>query len=246
MKFHFWRQIMTESSDVSDARRQRQDLTNQADITLHTIDAKILFYGKRDDPNSVGLFQFGKQMTRIAIAASLDDPFADNMLLKVEEHLHQIQQGLSTLLNKHLELFNQSNSSPGLRVEVFKSEEPLQRTLYFNSQPGFLAAEILAKFDHLMQVLITSKRIGDPRGKEHAKEREIWIKTIKDLFKLPFEWERYDVTREDLKLGNNIAELAIEKMGELPESIINLSKRAQFAPNIRTKLDRDRDSLKGS
>jgi integrating conjugative element protein (TIGR03761 family) len=237
-------------SNNNDVTNSNQPLTHkkpgrlkgQVSLTLHTAYAQKLFLGFRPDKRSINLLQFGGRMTDIWDAAERDDPFADWYLLKVYDLLLKLKKQLTSEIEAYQAKLNQSNHLVSLTIKPFESEQPTVESIWFRTQYGYMAANLVAHFDELMRTVLTANRVGVLLDKPEKVIRQNWLDQILALFRLPFKWKPLSITRADIKAENEQATAAQGAMGDIPESILLLKLRSPFAPSIKAATIKEQET----
>ncbi len=207
-------------------------LISEVQLALNTVDAQTAFSGYQSK-EAISLLQFAGKMTEIWNATEKDDPYADLFLLKVYDNIIKLRNQLATTIQDYQHQLDQHNKSLNLKLTPFISEKPLVKSLWFRTQYGYLAANIIADFDELMRTVLTANRVGVLLEKPHDVIREEWLNQIQLLFKLPFKWQQLNITRTDILAKNELAQKAQEQMGALPDKVLSKTLRSPFAPNIK-------------
>jgi integrating conjugative element protein (TIGR03761 family) len=197
---------------------------------LHTADAQQVFAGY-STKDAVSLLQFGGRMTHIWSAAEKDDPYADWYLLKVYDGIVRLRNQLAVAIQDYQAQMTQGQSN--LALEPFTSEKPVVKSLWFRTQYGYLGASVIADFDKLIRTVLTANRIGVLLEKSHETIRDEWLNKIVILFKFPFKYQSFEITRADVEADNALAKNTQEVLGVLPESVLAKTLRSPFAPAIQ-------------
>ena len=208
-------------------------LRGEVSLTLHTAYSQKLFLGFRPDKRSINLLQFGGRMAVIWDAAERDDPYADWYLLKLYDAILKLRQQLTHDIEKYQHKLNEESSIANLSFTPFVSQQPAVESLWFRTQYGYMGASLIADFDQLMRTVLTVNRVGILLDKPESVIRQEWVDKILALFRLPFNWKSFAITRSDVKSEHEQAQLAQEKMGKLPEPILLLQLRSPFSPSIK-------------
>lgn len=209
-------------------------LVNQVQLVLNTVDAQTLFLG-HFAKSGISLIQFGGKTAELWAAAEKDDPYADWYLVKIYDAVITLRNQLITTIQAYQEQLNKVCSCAGFIIKPFQSEKPVIKSLWFKTQYGYLAAQIIAQFDELMRTILTAKRIGVILEKPYETVRNEFAQQITVLFKMPFKWQQFNITRADIEANNETAQTAKKVLSELPESILTKKLRSPFAPNIQLK-----------
>jgi integrating conjugative element protein (TIGR03761 family) len=218
-------------------------LKSEVQLALHTVDAQTAFAGY-SAKDAVSLLRFGGRMTEVWDAAAKDDPYADWMLLKVYDGLIKLRNQLAALIQDYQYQLNQSCQYSSLTLTPFLSEKPLLKSLWFRTQYGYLGANLIADFDELIRTVLTANRVGVILDKSHEVIRDKWLKQINELFKLPFKWQPFNITRADVKESNELAAKAKKALGKLPNDILTKTLRSPFSPHIREVAQSNKDKNK--
>ncbi len=218
--------------------RQKKDrpgrLSGRIPFAIHTADAQLLFSGYVSKA-AVGLLQFGGQMTKVWDAAEKDDPYADWYLLKVYDGIVQLRNQLAQAIDDYqANIRTVYGDTP---LTPFVSQQPVVKQLWFRTQYGYLGANVVAKFDELMRIVLTAHRVGVLLEQSQEDIRAKWNKKIMSLFQLPFKWQPFGLTRQDVEAKNALANKAQETLGKLPRQVLDKSLRAPFAPYINHTID---------
>ena len=166
-------------------------LKNEVQLQLNTMDSQLLFSG--NEPNfPIGLLRFAHQMAEVWIAAENDDPYADLYLLRVYDRIMKAYQEIAAAITDYEQQLLTSATSNNLTIKPFISEKPLIKTLWFRTQYGYLGANLIANFDRLMRIVLTAYRVGIILNKPYEVIRDEWASRIKEIFELPFKWQKLD------------------------------------------------------
>ena len=203
---------------------------------IHTADAQLYFsgYGSHE---TAGLLKFGGQMTAIWDASEKDDPYADWYLLKVYDAMIKLRNQLAGAIQDYQQRIHETYGRDNLSLTPFASLRPVVQSLWFRTQYGYLGANVIADFDLLMRTIHTAHRAGVLLDKPHVAIREEWGRKIADLFKLPFKWQAFNITRADIEADNEAAKAAAKLLGKLPERVLNKTLRSPFAPLSSITVD---------
>jgi integrating conjugative element protein (TIGR03761 family) len=110
--------------------------------------------------------------------------------------------------------------------------EPVKLPLYVGSQHGFLAVYLLAEYDDLARRLILAHHTA--LLDRHTMEQ--WLDEgahlLRSTFSLAQRYRYSGARRDDFAANNAVARIAREKYGELPQDVLEGTRRARFAPPI--------------
>jgi len=206
----------------------------RGEMVIHTKTAHRLFYGRRKDVKKglapiIGLVRFSMHMNKIHEAASKNDPYADAALIKIEHKLNLAEKKV----NECIEILdNALGETEGMTINIHESVRPVTVPLEFKTTYGFIASRILNRFDKVVREALSARHAG-------LITRENWghlvgrsAEMIRSAFWESTHWKHTGITRNDVAANNAKAHEVIAKYGELPQSILDGSKRGQYAPDI--------------
>lgn len=209
-------------------------LRTRGDLTLHTRSAHRLFYGRRRDDTKkikpiIGLVRFAHNMNQIYDLAAADDPYADAVLLKVENELDACRKSVTGHIAELEELLSDMD---GISINFHESMEPVKVQLEFKTAYGFLAARILSQYDKLICLALSAMHVGLLFQEDWARVVGKSGRMIRYTYQLSTSYRFTGVSRVDIQANNSVARTAIEKYGELPQIILKAEKRSKFAPTL--------------
>ena len=197
----------SEQSHESTAENQNESvpgaLQGEVWLTIQTYQAQSLIRGRRavdGKPAIMGLIGFADRLKSLWQAVRFDDPYADWWLLKVEEGVADIRAQLQGLQQRMDALITESNSA--FEFTVAQSSRPQRVSLQFANPYAFRAAQLLGEYDRLMCTDMT----------------------------LPQGYHSLDVRRHDIRQGTPAAIKARERMGEIPQDILNGERLPSLRP----------------
>ncbi|QEA38616.1 TIGR03761 family integrating conjugative element protein [Pistricoccus aurantiacus] len=211
-------------------------LRSRIEMTLHTYPAVLVWHGRGVEsgkPQVVGLKQFLFLAGRIHQAAAKDDPYADEWLLRLEnkldetrQALHQLKQRVSTVLKTIPE---------GLDVSRNVSQQPFVTPVFTGGQMGWQAVMLLMEYDGIVRDVLLAHHIGLLGNKQRGSMiRDQGGHAMRSLCYAPVKFPGFSgASRDDFAANNAKARAAREKFGELPQDILEGTRRSEFAPSIR-------------
>lgn len=216
-------------------------------IVLHTPQANELFTGKRPGltgqsgkksagKSYMGLIGFAGKAMHIWTAARNNDPYADFMLLKIEEEFGEIvklvastQQHVTSLLE----------SLEGIEMSAAVNVSPVEHDLKFICPWAYRAATLLSRYDRLALDGITCRRVGLIFGDDWFKTIVEPASRIRRWFALSKRWVNTGVSRKNVESGDAVARRAVDiyrekfpEMLQIPESVLSGKQRASVSPVI--------------
>ncbi len=206
----------------------------QGEMVLHTKTAHRMFYGRRKDTKQgisaiIGLVRFALIVNKIHEAAAKDDPYADAVLIKIESKLNAAEAKIKESLEA---LDNLLGDTDGITINKHESVRPVTVPLEFKTTYGFIAARIVNGFDKVVREALSARHAGLITPENWGYLAGTTGKMIRDAFWEATRWQNSGITRDDIAANNARARDVIEKFGKLPQSILEGSKRGQFAPLI--------------
>ncbi|WP_122340667.1 PFL_4669 family integrating conjugative element protein [Pseudomonas caricapapayae] len=202
-------------------------------LELHTHHAARIWHGRKAEGGRsaiLGLTGFVNLMNRMKRGAEQDDPYSDMWIIRMEECLAEAKQQMKEI---HDQLDGIMAALPkALSIGDNLNISPVQVPLYVNAQLGFKAVYLLTDYDELTRRLLLAHHtalIG-------RREMEQWInegsKIIRSAFGLAQQYKFSGATRDDIKSKNARGRDAVEKFGELPQDVLEGTRRSEFAPPI--------------
>jgi len=221
-------------------------LKMKASMTLHTKLAVNLYRGRRADPSRginavIGLLGFAQKATIVWSGAASDDPIADMYLLKIETAF----DAANALVTKSISVVRELISDmEGFDIDVSASLAPVKVDMEFLTPWAWQSATLVSRFDELVRMCLTARHLGLLTQSEwHTTIKKVG-NAIRHLFVAPDNYIYTGLRR--FRMGGRIkrARSMYAKRGmklpEIPPEVLNLSKRARFAPPIKPRLDAEK------
>ncbi|NRB57617.1 MAG: TIGR03761 family integrating conjugative element protein [Salinicola sp.] len=211
-------------------------LRSKIEMTLHTYPAVLAWHGRGVEsgkPQVVGLKQFLSLAGRVHQAAGRDDPYADHWLLMLEEKVDETRQALQQLETRVSSVLKQIPE--GLDVSRNVSQQPFVTPVFTGGQMGWQAVMLLMQYDSIVRDVLLAHHIGLLGNKQRgAMIRDQGGHALRSLCYAPVKFPGFSgATRDDFAANNAKARNALEKYGELPQDILEGTRRSEFAPTIR-------------
>jgi hypothetical protein len=113
----------------------------------------------------------------------------------------------------------------------------------FTSPFGFMGALLIEQVDYLTRQIFTLGRLGIIVQDDISASK--LMLDVRKAFSIPFRWRHTGVTRQDMLENNQTAELAAQKLTELPKSVVNalLTKTIKFSFNPIAGVSNDNTPL---
>jgi integrating conjugative element protein (TIGR03761 family) len=208
-------------------------LRSAMSLTLHTHHAARIWHGRppaEDRPGIIGLNGFVAVMNKLKRGVEQDDPYSDAWMLRIEDKLEQTKADLQTLREQVDQAL--AGVPPALSLGENLNVQPVKLPLFIHSPLGFKAVYLLADFDDLARRLI----LAHHTALIDRNTLERWLNdgahALRSLFSLAQQYRYSGATRKDFAVLNAVARSAIEKFGELPQDILDGTRRSPFAPPL--------------
>ncbi|TBU88461.1 PFL_4669 family integrating conjugative element protein [Phytopseudomonas dryadis] len=208
-------------------------LRSAMSLTLHTHHASRIWHGRAPSegrPGIVGLNGYIAVMNKMKRGAEQDDPYSDWWMLRIEEKLAQTKESLRALRERVDQAL--ADVPPALSLGENLNVQPVSLPLFVNAQLGFIAVYLLADYDDLARRLI----LAHHTALIDRSTLERWLNegahALRSLFSLAQQYRFSGCTRDDFAANNAAARAAIEKFGELPQDVLEGTRRSRYAPPI--------------
>lgn len=225
------------------AASQPGGLRSQASMVIQTRQAQRLVEGRdKTGPTIIGMTAFGRRTRNLWLSAQNDDPYADWFLIRIEE---AIEAARAFIQEKNKAMRQLLSVMEGVKIDVAVSTAPVAIPLQFTNPYGYMGAYLIADFDELVRWVLTARHFGlIDRGKS-LEVLNGASRPIRRAFHYVVEWHFTSINREDVRKATAAAKHAAQVMGELPQDILDGTRRARHAPDIRKRkvLDPLTDSL---
>ena len=169
-------------------------------------------------------------MNKMKRGAEQDDPYSDWWMLRIEEKLTQTKASLQALREQVDQAL--SDVPPALSLGENLNVQPVKLPLFVNAQLGFMAVYLLADYDDLARKLI----LAHHTALIDRSTLERWLNegahALRSLFSLAQQYRYSGCTRDDFAAKNAAARAALEKYGELPQDVLEGTRRSRYAPPI--------------
>lgn len=220
-------------------------LTGGGQLFLHTRLGHQLFFGRRSSKEDgakhaiVGLTRFHANIRNIWQASADNDPYADAVLLELEDAHSDATEYIA---DRQAELDGLINSNEQIELMIYQTESPVQIPLNFSTPWGYVAAALLVRFDVLTRTALSARHYGLLPSDDYYRCIRESGRKLRHMFALSSRWVNTGVRREDIAEGNQIAERAYTKycsskalIQSVPDEVMLGDLRPQQAPPVRDK-----------
>ncbi|MBO9831198.1 PFL_4669 family integrating conjugative element protein [Xanthomonas phaseoli] len=208
-------------------------LRSAMSLTLHTHHASRIWHGRAPAdgrPGIVGLNGYIAVMNKMKRGAEQDDPYSDWWMLRIEEKLSQVDTTLRQLREQVDRALTDVPTALSLGDNL--NVQPIRLPLFVNAQLGFMAVYLLADYDELARKLI----LAHHTALIDRSTLERWLNdgahALRSLFSLAQQYRYSGCTRDDFAARNAAARAALEKFGELPQDVLEGTRRSRYAPPV--------------
>ena len=208
-------------------------LRSAMSLTLHTHHASRIWHGRAPSegkPGIVGLNGFVAIMTKLKRGAEQDDPYSDWWMLRIEDKLSTTKEQLQALREQVDQALADVPAALSLGENL--NVQPVKLPLFVASQLGFMAVYLLADYDDLARRLI----LAHHTALIDRSTLERWLNegahALRSLFSLAQQYRYSGTQRDDFAANNAAARAALEKYGELPQDVLEGTRRSRFAPPL--------------
>lgn len=221
-------------------------LRGESTVIVKTRKAQLLVFGRHGSKGGkglqtiIGLVGFAGMLKTICTGVKLDDPYADQWLLKIEEAIDSSAEKISVLRGEIEQALSRRSD---FNHTVAHSTEPLEVPLFFSSQIAFKAAYLINDFDNLVCAALTAKHVAIMTAKSADNYMRGARKAVRRALITAGGYQYTGVSRADFVHNTAKARAAVDKWGALPEEVLNGSRRAPSAPPLPERsFARERDS----
>ena len=179
----------------------------------------------------IGLNGFIGAMNKMKRGAEQDDPMhSDWWMLRIEDKLAATKTRLETLREQVDQAL--ADVPPALSLGENMNVQPVKLPLFVNAQLGFMAVYLLADYDDLARKLILAHHNGADRPQHlGALAQRRCARAAQPVLAGPaVPLLGHDARR--LRGEERGGAAALEKFGELPQDVLEGTRRSRFAPPI--------------
>ncbi|WP_025809779.1 PFL_4669 family integrating conjugative element protein [Pseudomonas chlororaphis] len=202
-------------------------------LTLHTHHASRIWHGRAPSEGRasiVGLNGYISIMNKMKRGSEQDDPYSDWWMLRIEEKLEQTRTTLK-ILREQVDLAL-TDVPAAMSIGENLNVQPVKLPLFVNAQLGFMAVYLLADYDEIARKLI----LAHHTALIDRSTLERWLNegahALRSLFALAQQYRYSGTQRDDFAAKNAAARAALEKYGELPQDVLEGTRRSRFAPPL--------------
>ncbi len=208
-------------------------LRSAMQLTLHTHHAARIWHGRpRNEGRAgiIGLSGFASVMSKMRRGAEQDDPYSDWWMLRIEGKLDDTKKRLQDLREQVDQVL--ADIPPDLTLGDNLNVQPVKLPLFIDAQLGFLAVYLLADYDQVARRVILAHHTAliDRRTMDHWLDEGAHL--LRSTFALAQRYRYSGAQRDDFAANNAVARAARETLGDLPQDVLEGTRRSRFAPPI--------------
>ena len=178
-----------------------------------------------------GLTGFAYDLTLLWRRAAVNDPYADWILIQVEDVLEELQLQTKEEMSRLTDLIGTfSESSAGRFVlEGTSYKDPYKETFSFTTPYAFLGAAALQEFDEFERQAVTARNLGLLSEEDRLKANRKLTQGFRGLYNLPKRYKPPSVTRATT--NEDALREAKARMGTIPDEVMDGRRRPKVAPS---------------
>ncbi|MBT7209431.1 MAG: TIGR03761 family integrating conjugative element protein [Gammaproteobacteria bacterium] len=209
-------------------------LTSETSILLHTRQAMNVFDGRKETENKPAIYgvpRFSGSVNQIYKDAMADDPWADWWLVKIDDHIERAKMKLNEYQEEFRELYP---NSPSININTAESTKPESRPLNFPTPSyAYRMGYLVVEYDQFCCEVLGMRHIGLLIRTKAERYLNLGGKALRAALQSGTGYRRQGVTRNDVLANNPKAQKATQLMGQIPDDILNMKRRSDFAPELR-------------
>lgn len=220
---------------------QPGSLTGKTVLTVHTRQAFRMIKGRPKDTAAgkaliPGLAMFANFIRAVRQGSTADDPWADAMLIDVE---NQIEQTNKYYTLEQERLTQALSMLDGLSFNTAISAQPIEIELSFGNPYGYLAAQTAAHFDTLAKLILQCHHVGVIDRPESERLLKHGQKMFRRIVCLPMQYQLARCTRQHVLLNNEKAQRAIALLGPIDRAIVEKKRMPRFSGSVAVTAELD-------
>ncbi len=211
---------------------------NTSSITLHSREAVMVINGLRYKKAKYvvpSLNRCSKMIRSIYNAVQNDNPYAENVLIDVEQRISRAYSIFETLHKKLNYKRSLCRLPRGMKINLLEStklsELSLNHELYRNTHVMHLIF-LICEFDFLMRKARTYKEYGVINSDYFNKLKRRTKGVMCSVMSTPASYKAKHVTREDILNKTETGVAAIKEYGMLPIEILEGKKLSEHGPRV--------------
>ena len=208
-------------------------LTSETSILLHTRQAMMIFDGRQETDDKAAIYgvpRFSGSVNQIFKDALADDPWADWWLIKIDDHIERARMKLNEFKEELKDLYP---NSPSININSAESTEPESRPLNFPTPSyAYRMGYLVVEYDQFCCEVLGLRHVGLLTRVKAERYLNLDGKALRAALQSGTGYRRQGVTRNDVLANNPKSQKAIQLMGKIPDDILNMKRRSDFAPEL--------------
>ncbi|WP_312840934.1 PFL_4669 family integrating conjugative element protein [Delftia tsuruhatensis] len=195
-------------------------------MTIHTIEALRMFYGRAREPGSkvnpiIGGRRIAASLRNLWLLTANNNPYADWALVRYERGLQEVQEHLREAIQQCEERMQQQRKL-GLNYTVAASSNPVNVNLGFKSPYGYDISTLIVQYDYFVRLQKTLNRKSLKSDSQMRESLSIASRAILKVF--------YDTARFSRWLSRS--EMADLNRADWIGADVQARKRIEFAMEV--------------
>lgn len=195
-------------------------------MTIHTIEALRMFYGRAREPGSkvnpiIGGRRIAASLRNLWLLTANNNPYADWALVRYERGLQEVQEHLRGAIQQCEERMQQQRKL-GLNYTVAASSNPVKVNLGFKSPYGYDISTLIVQYDYFVRLQKTLNRKSLQSDSQMRESLSIASRAILKVF--------YDTARFSRWLSRS--EMADLNRADWIGADVQARKRIEFAMEV--------------
>ncbi|KEH07103.1 hypothetical protein GY14_29890 [Delftia tsuruhatensis] len=195
-------------------------------MTIHTIEALRMFYGRAREPGSkvnpiIGGRRIAASLRNLWLLTGNNNPYADWALVRYERGLQEVQEHLRGAIQQCEERMQQQRKL-GLNYTVAASSNPVNVNLGFKSPYGYDISTLIVQYDYFVRLQKTLNRKSLQSDSQMRESLSIASRAILKVF--------YDTARFSRWLSRS--EMADLNRADWIGADVQARKRIEFAMEV--------------
>lgn len=222
-------------------------LESESVMTINTVMGKSIILGRPADSYAktiIGLHRFNNKAKSIYYAAKADNPYADLILLIIEQDFYdsllQYKSAVTALYDKvnEVEVIIKQQEDRQFHISHKFDLSPLTIKLEYKLQYGHLVALLISYYDRIVTLLLKLQVYGEISKKDFHHETQKQGKPIRRIYRYGQFWKNHKITRSDVRAGTSEYQAASRYFDKtfgikLTSNIMSQIKLPQWGPDIR-------------
>lgn len=243
-------------TDTQNSLNELGALRSDINMTLHTHYATRVWAGRPWSANEDKADEKGNKfysqiisiphclsiLNQVNTDAANDDPYADQFLIALEEKIISARKEMQ-VLSEQIYTFYANQIPESIDIQRCQNIAPVTMPIYIKYPLGYLLVYLLTDYDSVARAVLTASHIAI-MTKQDAKA---WMQKashlIRSVFGMAQQYRHSGVTRQDFIEKNARAQNAVERFGNLPQEILDGTKRSGYAPVIKTTNNQEQDEI---